>query len=376
MLSYSRVPCSSFVSSRIENAVMSSIEVMSQEVSGVFPVDPLRDERWPDFVDNHSCASVFHSRGWLSALKAAYGYEPIAFTTTNPSEPLTNALVFCAIRSWLTGRRLVSLPFSDHCEPLVESSEQFQALCVYVETLRLRERWKYVEMRSADVRTDFAGHFYPAQKYQLHQLDLRPSLDALFKKFHKDCIQRKITKAERESVTYEAGRSTQLLHQLYRLLLLTRSRHKVPPQPLEWFRQLMVCMGKDVCIRIASKDGRPIAGIMTLDHGRTMVYKYGGSDARFNNLGATPLLFWRAIKEAKDAGMQQLDLGRSGQDNPGLITFKERWSAQSFSLTNWRAPAASLTLEKTKVRLAKEICARLPDALSALAGRFLYRHIG
>jgi hypothetical protein len=32
-------------------------------------------------------------------------------------------LVFCRVRSWLTGRRSISLPFSDHCEPLVESHE-------------------------------------------------------------------------------------------------------------------------------------------------------------------------------------------------------------------------------------------------------------
>ena len=107
----------------------------------------------------------------------------------------------------------------------------------------------------------------------------------LHKGFHKDCIQRKISRAERESLTYEAGRSPLLLQQLYRLLQLTRSRHHLPPQPFEWFQNLVACMGKDVSIRIASKGSQPIAGIMTLDHGKKMVYKYGGSDVMFNNLG-------------------------------------------------------------------------------------------
>jgi GNAT acetyltransferase-like protein len=117
---------------------------------------------------------------------------------------------------------------------------------------------------------------------------------------------------------------------------------------------------------------------MTLDHGRKMVYKYGGSDVRFNNLGATPMLFWRAIQDAKDAGMEELDLGRSDLDNAGLITFKERWSAVPATLTIWRAPAvnASPSLEHLKVRLAKEMCTWLPDKVLTLAGRFLYPHIG
>ena len=109
-----------------------------------------------------------------------------------------------------------------------------------------------------------------------------------------------------------------------------------------------------------------------------MVYKYGGSNTRFNNLGATPMLFWRAIKEAKDAGMEELDLGRSDFDNPGLITFKERWLAASFTLTTWRVPIfiASPSYEHLKVRLAKQMCAWLPEAVLTLAGRLLYRHIG
>jgi hypothetical protein len=109
-----------------------------------------------------------------------------------------------------------------------------------------------------------------------------------------------------------------------------------------------------------------------------MVYKYGGSDAKFNNLGATPMLFWRAIKDAKDAGMEELDLGRADLDNQGLITFKERWSAVNSTLTTWRAPAVTVSpsFEHIKIRLVKEMCARLPKSVLTLAGRLLYRHIG
>ena len=351
---------------------------MASREDTVWTIDPLKDDRWPDLIARHPNASVFHTRGWLEALWTTYGYEPIAFTTSAPTEKLTNALLFCVVRSLLTGRRLVSLPFADHCEPLVEHSDQFKKLCGYVESLRKVERWKYVEIRSSNSLLDFDSDFHPAMTYQLHRLDLRPSLDGLRKKFHKDCIQRKINRAERESLTYEAGRSTALLQQLYGLLQLTRSRHHLPPQPFEWFHNLVTCMGKDACIRIASKADQPVAGILTLDHRKRMVYKYGGSDSRFNNLGGTPLLFWRAISEAKESGTEELDLGRSDLDTPGLITFKERWSAVGSTLTTWRAPAAAVSpsIEQAKVRLVKDVCACLPNSVLTFAGRLLYRHIG
>ena len=351
---------------------------MVSRSNGVWAVDPLADDRWPELIARHPSASVFHTRGWLAALKANYDYQPVAFTTSSPSEPLSNALLFCNVCSWLTGSRLVSLPFSDHCEPLVENEQQFTRLCAATDAYRAERGWKYVEMRSANPVLDFSSRFGQAATYHLHRLDLRPSLDALRKSFHKDCIHRKILRAERESVAYESGCSPVLVQQLYRLLQLTRSRHHLPPQPIEWFEHLVANMGKDLSIRIASKDGHPIAGILTLDHAKTMVYKYGGSDARFNSLGATPMLFWRAIMEAKAAGMVEMDLGRSDLDNPGLVTFKERWSAVGSTLSTWRAPAkvASISSEHRKVRLAKEVCARLPESVLRLAGRLLYRHIG
>ena len=45
--------------------------------TGVSVLDPLADARWDDLLERHPRASVFHSRGWLEALKRTYGYEPI-----------------------------------------------------------------------------------------------------------------------------------------------------------------------------------------------------------------------------------------------------------------------------------------------------------
>jgi len=90
-------------------------------VMAIYRIDPLHDPRWDDFLEEHPRASVFHTRAWLQALRATYGYEPVAFTNTVPGTALTNAIVFCRIKSFLTGSRLVSVPFADHCDPLVGS---------------------------------------------------------------------------------------------------------------------------------------------------------------------------------------------------------------------------------------------------------------
>ena len=347
-------------------------------MSGVWTIDPLHDDRWTELVARHPNATVFHTRGWLKALQATYGYEPIVFTTSEPTDALTDAVVFSAVRSWLTGDRLVSLPFSDHCEPLIEHPDRLRVLCAHLESLLETEGWTYVEMRSADSSLSGTGYFIEAATYALHRLDLRPDLETLYGRLHHDCIRRKIRRAERESLAYASGCTARLLHDLYGLLQLTRARHQVPPQPFTWFRNLVNCLGDALCIRLAYRDGNPIAGMLTLSHGKRMVYKYGGSDAAFHNLGAMPFLFWRAIQEAKDAGVEELDLGRSDLDNPGLIAFKDRWGAACSPLSTWRMPLTQLSVrgDSLKRRYAKQVLGRLPESVMTLAGRLLYRHMG
>ncbi|MGH7354242.1 MAG: GNAT family N-acetyltransferase [Candidatus Rokuibacteriota bacterium] len=85
--------------------------------------------------------------------------------------------------------------------------------------------------------------------------------------------------------------------------------------------------------RRCTRTGRPsgsarrstAAGILTLAHGLRVVYKYGGSNARLNALGGMPFLFWRAIEDAKRAGVVELDLGRSDRDNAASSPSRSIW---------------------------------------------------
>ena len=82
----------------------------------MFLANPICDPRWPEILKRHVRASVFHTPGWLEALRRTHGYEPVIYTTTPPGVELTNVVVLYRIHSRITGRRMVSLPFSDYDE--------------------------------------------------------------------------------------------------------------------------------------------------------------------------------------------------------------------------------------------------------------------
>lgn len=344
----------------------------------VYQIDPLRDPRWAELLERHPRASVFHTPGWLEALRRTYGYEPIVLTTSPSTTELANGIAFCRISSWLTGRRLVSLPFSDHCEPLVASSEDLRNILGWLERDMEREDWRYIEIRPLSSALGSPAGFEQSQAFYFHKLDLRPASNELFRSFHKDCVQRKVRRAERENLTYEEGSSETVLDKFYHLLLLTRRRQQLPPHPLGWFRNLIDCLGDQLKIRVASKGDRPIASILTLCYKHGIVYKYGCSDARFNNLGAMHFLFWKTIQEAKNSGLQEFDLGRSDCDNSGLVAFKDRWGATRSMLTYARYPARRYTTvrEHWEMQIAKRLFACMPDGFLTAAGELLYRHIG
>ncbi|MGB2604007.1 MAG: GNAT family N-acetyltransferase [Candidatus Sulfotelmatobacter sp.] len=347
-----------------------------------YAIDPLVDRRWEELVQTHLRASVFHSSAWLKALSRTYQYEPIAYTTSPAGQKLENALVLCRIQSWLTGRRLVSLPFSDHCEPLVDAREDLDAIMAALEQDSRERDLRYIELRPLqpiEIETSLRHSTVP---YTFHQLDLAPGLPTLFANCHKNSTQRKILRAEREGLRYREGSSEEFVEHFYGLHTITRRRHRRPPQPRKWFVNLIDCFGDALKIRVAFKVNRPVAAVITIRHKGTMVYKYGGSDPRFNHLGSMHLLLWAAIEEAKTANLQSFDFGRTDADQKGLITFKKRWGSTQSDMVYSRYALSEDVAHmfeasgSWKSRVAKHLLSRMQPGILSVVGRALYRHVG
>ncbi len=347
-----------------------------------YQFDPTQDARWEAFATRHQKASVFHTFGWLKALQLTYGYKPIAFTTSSPRDDLKNALVFCQVESWITGKRLVSLPFSDHCEPLFDSAENLYFLIRCLQTSLESMGCKYLEIRPVDLdlsNLEEGVGFAPVANHFLHILDLRPHLDDVYRNLHKDSVQRRVRRAQRAGLVEKCGTSDDLLKEFYALFTMTRSRHHVPPTPYAWFRNLIDCEGKALEIRVAYKEETPVAAILTLRFRDVVYYKYGCCDEAFKKLGATPWLLWRAIVAAKSNGAAEFDMGRTEEGNAGLLAFKNHWVPHPKRLIYWGFPKIPRTrdpIDGWKMRVAKRVFSFMPNKLQTITGKLIYRHIG
>ena len=165
-----------------------------------YQIDPTTDARWAELVDRHPKASVFHSVGWLKALQHTYGYEPMAFTTSPPTEELKNGLVFCHIDSWLTGRRLVSTALFRSLRASLRLREESNFMIRNLQSALEHHKWKYVEIRPIHEEFPATGRWdqFPAREQatfctRLICAQIRRSVP----KFDKDSVQRRIQRAQR-----------------------------------------------------------------------------------------------------------------------------------------------------------------------------------
>jgi len=100
------------------------------------------------------------------------------------------------VNSPLTGKRGVSLPFTDYCESLVSSAAQFREMFAAAVAVGKKERWQYLEFRGGET---FFQKEEPSEFHDGHTLDLAEGPRKLFAGL-RDSNHRNIKKAEKEEI--------------------------------------------------------------------------------------------------------------------------------------------------------------------------------
>ena len=337
-------------------------------------LDPLIDGRWRERVRQDPRASAFHTPEWLDALRRTYGFAPVVYATGG--DGLRSAIPFCVVASWLTGKRLVSLPFSDHCEPLLDDPAQLGAILERAAADARRNGWRYVQLRPRVHAASVPGFERDESNY-LYAIDLRPDLDVIFKGIKRD-NREDIKKADRRALRHVVGRDDAFVRAYFRLHAMTRSTQGVPPQPYAWFQNLARCLGEMLEVHLLVQDDAPIAGLVSISFRDQIMVKYTASDPVRDRQGMGKSLLWKTIVRAKERGATMLDWGRCEPEHHGLAQFKERFGAVRSDLVYLRNPPAPADRHRPSwaARAAKSVVPRMPVTVLAAAGRVAYRHVG
>jgi len=361
----------------------------SSVLPSVRRIDPLDDSDWDARLARLPDASFFHGAAWARVLHETYGFRPVYFVATSPaadpaaggdrSGPAGCAAVLpvMEVDSWLTGRRGVSLPFTDACAPLAAEGATLPALFAAVRDHAKERGWKYWECRGG--RRLF-GDVPASTSFWGHQLPLSADTSALFSRLE-GSARRAVHKAEQSGLTIEFSQTREAVREFHRLLCRTRRRLGVPPQPWRFFENIHrhVLMRGQGWVVLARRGATAVAGAIYFQSGRTAIYKFGASDHRWQHLRANNLVMWAAIRQFGQQGFAQLDLGRTSLGNEGLRRYKLGWGAAEQPVEYVRYEPRTgdfVTARDQSTGWHSGVFRLLPLPVSRAIGAALYKHVG
>jgi len=333
------------------------------------------DEHWAAFTASHSLANIFHHPAWLKLLAECYGYHPFVVVVSDADDNVRAGLPVMEVNSRLTGRRWVSLPFTDHCAPLSRDAESLNCLAD-----RLVYFFQDHSVPKIELRCRFPT--YPGvesqARYVLHTIKLDPDSEAVAKRFH-PMHKRNIEAAQKRGVRIELGTKHEHLKAFYCLHTETRRRQGVPVQPWRFFDLLgskIIEQGLGFVL-LAYKDAECLAAAIFLHWQQTLTYKYGASSIAGLRLRPNNLLFGAAIRWGCENGYTLFDMGRTDLENVGLREFKNGWGTEEVLLTYCTLSASPSGTKTNKlIPIMHTIIRHSPLWVCRATGELLYKHFG
>lgn len=342
----------------------------------VITVDPCSDARWQTLVHKYP-SSVFHSAEWMRVLTDTYGFDIQAHLVVGADGAPQAGLPFCRI-SDLRGERIVSLPFCDYLDPLVESAEQWNLLLdqLAAEGVPVIFRCLHNPVPLTN------GRLQEFKRARWHGIDLRPDLDTLWMSLN-GAARRAIKKAEQNHLQIVVAEDQSMMRAFFEMHLRVRKyKYQLVAQPYRFFENIWhhFMEAQRGMVLLALQEGEVVAGIVFLRWRDTLFYKFNASV--LTNLSYRPndLLVWMGIQQAKAQGLQRFDFGLSDWDQAGLLQYKRKFASEErtihfleYTPNNGTAPyvqqARALLPQLTDLFTDETV----PDHITEKAGDALYR---
>jgi CelD/BcsL family acetyltransferase involved in cellulose biosynthesis len=342
----------------------------------IVEVDAVSDPRWEQLVSSRR-SDVFHSPQWLRVLAETYGFDVRARLVLH-GDVATAGLVFVDVGDHMD-QRLVSLPFSDFCDPMVDTIDDWSSLTrdMLSPDRRFHLKVLHNEVALSDDRLEEAGRLmWHAVNTDRDEDDVWASIES--------GARRAIRKAESAGIVVRTAESVEDVRAFYELHLRVRKyKYRLLAQPFLFFERIWTHLLEPGhgALLLATVAGEVVGGVMYLEWGNTLDYKFNASDPDGLAVRPNDLVVWKGIEHARSRSLEWLAFGVSDMEQEGLVRYKRKYASiekQVVSLRRLpdgspsdRERAARTMLGRiTDVLVADDV----PDTVSERAGDVLYRY--
>jgi len=316
--------------------------------------------------------SPFHLVAWKLAVEASFGHRP-HYLMAIGAHGIEGVLPLFEVRGLLGGRGLISVPYGVYGGICAQSAESRQLLLDHAGQLAHEIGASYVELRHR------AGQELDLPTKSLYVTFARPitadeeeNLMAIPRK------QRRMTRqGAKHGLRGELG--MQHLEAFYEVYAHSVHALGSPVFPRRLFTAIAQEFGKECELLTIWKDGRVLAGVLTLLYEDQALPYYGGALREAFPYAINDFMYWELMCHVAHAGYRVFDFGRS-REGTGPYNFKRHWGFEpqplpyQYLLLNG-ATIPNVSPANPKMRLAVEAWKRAPFALTRRLGPALTRYL-
>jgi CelD/BcsL family acetyltransferase involved in cellulose biosynthesis len=339
-------------------------------------LDPVADPRWSALVEARQ-SSVFQSPAWLGVLRDTYGLDVQADVLVDEGGDPIAGMVYAELHDMMDPR-IVSLPFSDFCDPIVDDAGAWEALIgpLLAKGCSLSLRCLNSQLPRGDAR------FEVTNQAKWHAVDLQREPDDIWDSLHPSA-RRSIRKARAGGVTVREAESREDLRAFFELhLRLRKYKYRLLAQPYRFFEHIwdaFIAPG-DGALMLAVVDDEIIGGVMFLEWNDALCYKFNASSAEHLALRPNDLVVWEGIEFGQRKGLRYLDFGLSDSEQEGLVRYKRKFATEEREIYFFEHPPQGSPSEAD--RAMRALLPRLteifvdetvPDEVTERAGDLLYQ---
>lgn len=276
------------------------------------PADPALEA----FVRAHARATPFHLPQWGRAIAAGTGQRPHLLVAERAGV-IVGHLPLTELRSPLFGAALASAGFGVDGGILAPDEAVSEALAAEAVALARRRDCPSIELRGGPRP---AGWHSDDRTYAGFVRDLAVDDEAILK-----AIPRK----QRAEVRRALGFGLQVTvgrdpapH--YRAYAESVRNLGTPVFPRALFEAVLAEFGDAADILTVSRDGKPLASVLSLYLGGTVYPYWGGGTREARGARASELMYYELMRHAAARGCTRFDFGRS-KLGTGAFAFKKNW---------------------------------------------------
>lgn len=297
---------------------------------------------WDRYVDAHAHGTPYHRCSWADSLQYSFGHQAIRLAAMQ-EDRIVGVLPIVAIRSLLTGTRLISTPFAGYGGPLADSEDVADLLIERARSLAhdigadhlalhfasselappstqgmhtTDQYWGFRAVLPADA-DELLGRYIPQKARRMVRLGLKAGLQA-------QPLAEHPAVAPLEAADVLEPR----LQACYELLARTMRNLGTPVYPLAYLRQL-TSRDPQRWFVFAVFDGEHIvAAVWTAAHGATLHPHFVGYDRDSYRVGVSNFLYWSLMRHGMERGFRVVDMGRSKQGS-GAYDFKRNMGLEA-----------------------------------------------